>query len=66
MSVICFLGNYNTSGYAYATTSLTLTIGIGGDKLLLSPNTPLTPDELDDYQIYMELATGNVKFKVPN
>jgi hypothetical protein len=66
MSVICFLGTYSYSWWAYTTTSLTLTIGIGGDKLLLSPDTPLTPIGLDDYQIYMDFATGNVKFKVPN
>lgn len=45
--------------------NFTLTVWYGGDKLLLSSDTPISPSGLSDYQIYIEPDTGIMKVKLP-
>ena len=46
-------------------TTFTIIIGYGGDKLIISPNTPTLATGLTDYQLYLDPPTGNVKYKLP-
>ena len=57
-------GGYND---LYTTNSLPITLYTGGDILQVSSDVPQTsdPSSLDDYQLYIDPSTGNMKVKLP-
>jgi hypothetical protein len=54
---------YNSNNYAMTTTSFTITVYTGGDKLILSSDIPDNPVGLADYQIYH--SDGTLCIKLP-
>ena len=55
---------YRTSDdYIMTTTSFTITVYIGGDKLIVSPEIPDSPTGLANYQIYH--TNGTLQIKLP-
>ena len=55
-------GTYNQH-YVYGTLSITLYTG--GDVLQLSDDVPISPDNIEAYQIYMNPETGALMAKLP-
>jgi hypothetical protein len=57
-------GGITYSG-SYVVGGVTVTLGWGGDKLIISSDTPTIDIGLDNYQIYIDTSTGSLKVKLP-